>query len=420
MISLSQSRTQPISKLSVWSAFKKVKKNKGSHGVDDISIDAIQANLNKYLYPVWNRLSSGSYHPQAVKQVPIPKIDGTMRLLGIPTVCDRVAQMVIRQELEKQVEPTFHDNSFGYRPKRSARQAVQQCKENCMKYNWVIDLDIKGFFDNIDHELLMKAVRSHTDKKHILMYVERFLKVDIQLPDGSIQKNTEKGTPQGGVISPLLANIFMDVVFDKWMDKHYPDNPFERYADDVVIHCDNFKEALRLLEALKLRLQQCKLEAHRDKTKIVYCKRNQKKHPPFKVHYRSFDFLGFTFKTRRAKAKWGRLQLVFTPSMSRKAIKRVGERLKELKIHRMVYTHVREIAEILNPIIRGWINYYKQFNVTGLKRAMRMVNLRLIKWVINKYRRFRRKPRKLAWNWLRDVYKQTPNMFPHWQHGFQP
>jgi RNA-directed DNA polymerase len=420
MISLSQSRTQPISKEAVWSAFGKVKSKGGSEGVDGITIETIALRKMKYLYPVWNRLSSGSYHPQPVKQVPIPKIDGTVRLLGIPTVRDRVAQMVIRNELEKQVEPTFHENSFGYRPKRSAKQAVQQCKENCMKYNWVIDLDIKGFFDNIDHELLMKAVRKHTDKKHILMYVERFLKVDIQLPDGSIKKNTSKGTPQGGVISPLLANIFMDIVFDKWMDKHYPNNPFERYADDVVIHCDNFKEALRLLEALKRRLRQCKLEAHRDKTKIVYCKRNQKKHPPFEVKYRSFDFLGFTFKTRRARAKWGHLQLVFTPSMGRKPIKRVGEQLRKLKVSRRVHTSLREIAEILNPKIRGWINYYRHFNKTGLKRAMRMVNLRLIKWVINKYRRFRHKPRKLAWNWLRDVCKQTPNLFPHWQHGFQP
>lgn len=420
MISLSQSRTQPISKLAVWSAFKRVKKNRGSCGVDGITIETVDSNLHKYLYPIWNRLSSGSYHPQAVKQVPIPKIDGTKRLLGIPTVCDRVAQMVIREEFEKQVEPTFHKNSFGYRPKRSARQAVQQCKENCMKYSWVIDLDIKGFFDNIDHELLLKAVRHHTDKKHILMYVERFLKADIQLPDGSIQKNTHKGTPQGGVISPLLANIFMDIVFDKWMDKYYPINPFERYADDVVIHCDNFKEALRLLEALKLRLKQCKLEAHKDKTKVVYCKRNQTKHPPFPVLYRCFDFLGFTFKTRRARGKWGHLQLVFTPSMSKKAIKRVGERLKELKVHRMVHLHVREIAEILAPIVRGWINYYRGFNVTGLKRAMRRVNLKLITWVINKYRRFRRKPRKLAWNWLQDRYKRTPDLFVHWQLGFHP
>jgi group II intron reverse transcriptase/maturase len=420
MISLSQSRTQPISKLAVWSAFGKVKSKGGSAGVDGISIETIALRKMKYLYPIWNRLSSGSYYPQAVKQVPIPKIDGTKRLLGIPTVCDRVAQMVIREELEKIVEPQFHVSSFGYRPKRSAKQAVQQCKENCMKYSWVIDLDIKGFFDNIDHELLMKAVRYHTEEKHILMYVERFLKADIQLSDGSIQKNTHKGTPQGGVISPLLANIFMDIVFDKWMDKYYPNNPFERYADDVVIHCDNFKEALRLLEALKRRLYQCKLEAHRDKTKIVYCKRNQTKHPPFPVLYRCFDFLGFTFKTRRARGKWGHLQLVFTPSMSKKAIKRVGERLRELKIHRMVHLHIREVAKIVAPYIRGWINYYRHFNVTGLKRAMRMVNLRLITWVINKYRRFRRKPRKLAWNWLRDVYKNIPDMFVHWKHGFHP
>ena len=420
MISLLQSRTQPIEKEAVWSAFKKVKSNRGSAGVDGVTIEMVELKARKYLYPVWNRLSSGSYYPQPVKQVPIPKIDGTKRLLGIPTVCDRVAQMVIREELEPIVEPTFHKNSFGYRPKRSARQAVERCRDNCMKYDWVIDLDIKGFFDNIDHELLMKAVRHHTQEKHILLYVERFLKADVQLPDGSIQKNTDKGTPQGGVISPLLANIFMDIVFDKWMDKYYPENPFERYADDVVIHCQNFKEALRLLESLKRRLRQCKLEAHKEKTKIVYCKRNQKKHPPFPVLYRTFDFLGFTFKTRRARGKWGHLQLVFTPSMSKKAIKRVGERLRELKIHRMVHFNIQKLSEILAPYLRGWINYFGHFNVTGLKRAMRLLNLRLIKWVINKYRRYRRKPRKLAWNWLGNIYKCYPNLFVHWAYGFHP
>lgn len=420
MISLSQSRTQPISKVSVWGAFNKVKKNGGGSGVDHVKIKDIELRKMRYLYPIWNRMSSGSYFPKPVKQVPIPKYDGSIRLLGIPTVCDRVAQMVIREELEKIVEPTFHKNSFGYRPQRGAKQAVQQCKENCMRYDWVIDLDIKGFFDNIDHELLMKAVNYHTERKHLLLYVERFLKADVQLPDGSIRKNTRKGTPQGGVISPLLANIYMDIVLDKWMERNYPDTPFERYADDVVIHCRNFKESLRLLESLKQRLKQCKLEAHREKTKIVYCKRNQKQHPPFPVLYRTFDFLGFTFKTRLAKGSGGRLQLVFTPSMSRKSIQRVGERLRELKIHRMVHLHVREIAEILAPIVRGWINYYKGFNKTGLQRAMQMINLRLLRWVINKYRRFRRKPRKLAWNWLRDKYRCTPDLFVHWQFGFTP
>ena len=276
MISLLQSRTQPISKEAVWSAYKKVKTKGGSAGIDDISIDEVSARPGKYLYPVWNRLASGSYYPQAVKQVSIPKHDGTERFLGIPTVCDRVAQMTIREELEQIVEPKFHNSSFGYRPNRSAHQAVSQCRLNCMVYDWVIDLDIKGFFDNIDHELLMKALKHHTDKKHLLMYCERFLKSDVQLPDGSIRKNTTKGTPQGGVISPLLANIFLDIVFDKWMERNYPQNPFERYADDAVIHCKNFKEAMRLLEKLKQRLRECKLTAHKDKTKIGYCKRNQK------------------------------------------------------------------------------------------------------------------------------------------------
>jgi group II intron reverse transcriptase/maturase len=419
MISLLQSRTQPIEKEAVWSAFKKVKSKGGSGGVDGLSIKDVASKPGKYLYPVWNRLSSGSYYPRAVKQKAIDKLDGSKRLLGIPTICDRVAQMVIREELEPIVESQFHKDSYGYRPRRNARQAVQKCKENCMKYDWVIDLDIKGFFDNIDHELLMKAVRHHTQKKHILMYVERFLKADVQLPDGSIRKNTTKGTPQGGVISPLLANIFMDIVFDKWMERNYPENPFERYADDVVIHCSNFKEALRLLENLKARLHECKLEAHKEKTKIVYCKRNQKYHPPFKT-YKSFDFLGFTFKTRRTRGKWGHLQLVFTPSMRSKAIQRTGEMLRELKISRMVHLRIQDLAVILAPKIRGRINYFGHFNKTGLKRAMRQINLRLIKWVINKYRRYRRKPRILAWRWLQDIYSKYPNLFEHWKYGYRP
>lgn len=420
MICLLQSRTQPIEKEAVWSAFEKVRSKKGSCGIDGITVDDVSSKARKYLYPIWNRLSSGSYYPQAVKEVAIPKIDGSPRLLGIPTVCDRVAQMVIRQELETIVEPTFHKSSFGYRPKRSAHQAIKQCSENCRVYDWVIDLDIKGFFDNIDHVLLMQAVKHHTESRHILLYVERFLKVDVSKLDGTIVTNRSKGTPQGGVISPLLANIFMDIVFDKWMDKHYPNNPFERYADDVVIHCQNFKEALRLLEALKRRLKRCKLEAHKDKTKIVYCKRNQKKHPPFPVLYRCFDFLGFTFKTRRARGKWGHLQLIFTPSMSSKAMKGVGERLKALKIHRMVHLDLQGISNIISSHVRGWINYFGHVNKSGLKSAMRLLNLRLIKWVINKHRRFRRKPRKFAWDWLTNVYKSYPNLFVHWTYGFHP
>lgn len=420
MISLLKSKTQPIDKQAVWAAFKKVRSKAGSPGVDGLTIERVGSNAKKYLYPVWNRLASGSYHPPAVKQVPIPKYDGTKRLLGIPTVSDRVAQMVIREELEQIVEPQFSDNSYGYRPGRGTHQALAKCRENCLHYDWVIDLDIKGFFDNIDHELLLKALRHYTDRKHIHLYVERWLKADIVLPDGSIRKNSTKGTPQGGGISPVLANIFLDIVFDKWMEKHYPDIAFERYADDAVIHCRNFKQALRLLEAVKARLKQCRLEAHRDKTKIVYCKRNQKYHPPFEVKYHSFDFLGFSFKTRRTRAKWGRLQLVFSPSMSRKSQKRVGEVLKELKLHRMVHLRITDLAEIVAPKLRGWIHYFSRFNKGGLASAMRLLNLRLVKWVKNKYRRFRGKPRSLAWDWLRRVYRGFPNLFVHWSYGFRP
>lgn len=362
MICLLQSRTQPIEKEAVWAAFKKVRSKGGSEGVDGVSIEDVTSRPGKYLHPVWSRLASGGYYPQAVKQVSIPKIDGSERLLGIPTVCDRVVQMTIREELEQIVEPKFHKNSFGYRPNRSAHQAVEQCKLNCMEYDWVIDLDIKGFFDNIDHELLMEAVRYHTGKKHLLLYTARFLKADVRLPDGSTRKNMTRGTPQGGAISPLLANIFLDIVFDKWMDRHYPDNPFERYADDVVILCRNFKEAMRLL---KERLQECKLTAHRDKTKIVCCKSYQKYHPPFEVKYNSFDFLGFTFKTRRTRGKWRHMRLVFTPSMSIKANKRVAQKLCELKVHRWVQLNIRQVAERLAPQIRGWIRYFGKFNKTG-------------------------------------------------------
>jgi len=251
MIFNEEHKSQPITRLQVNEAFKRVKANKGSSGVDGITIETVNANPRKYLYPLWNRMTSGSYFPKPVRQVLIPKGNGEMRPLGIPTIVDRVAQQVIATELESKVEKHFNPNSFGYRPNKSAHQAIEQCRINCMKYSWVIDLDIKGFFDNIDHELLLKAVRYYTQEKHILLYVERWLNAPIELQDGTIKHPQGKGTPQGGVISPVLANIFMDIVFDKWITQRNPDNPFERYADDIIVHCRNIKEALRLLEANK-------------------------------------------------------------------------------------------------------------------------------------------------------------------------
>ena len=269
MIFKDKSKLIPITKAQVWEAFKLVKANRGSAGVDELSIQTIAENPEKHLYPVWNRLSSGSYFPPAVKRKSIPKGDGKERDLGIPTVKDRVAQMVIAKELEEVLEPIFSKNSFGYRPNKSAHQAIEQARTNCWHYAWVIDMDIKGFFDNIDHGLMVKTLRHYTDKAYIITYVKRWLKAPIELKDGTQIQNLEKGTPQGGVISPLLANLFLHVVFDKWMEKEFPDCPFERYADDIIVHVKNEPYAKHILKSIRERMSQCKLELHPEKTKVV-------------------------------------------------------------------------------------------------------------------------------------------------------
>ena len=419
MIFEEEQRTQPITKLQVQEAFKRVRANGGSSGVDNISIEQVDKNQRKYLYPLWNRMSSGSYFPKAVRQVLIPKDDGKTRALGIPTVIDRIAQQVIATELEAIVDKTFSDNSFGYRPNKSAHDAVEQCRINCMKYSWVIDIDIKGFFDNIDHELLMQSVQWHTEKSHILLYCKRWLQSPIQLPDGTIKHPQGKGTPQGGVISPVLANIFLDVVFDKWIKKQNPEVVFERYADDIVVHCRHIKEALRMLEAIKERFKACKLEVNRSKTKIVYCRRNQKKQPPFSVHYQKFDFLGFTFKPRIYQ-DGGKLMLGFLPAISQKSVTKINESLRKLNIRRWVYFSLSKVGELLKSKIRGWLNYYSKFRKSELRHLFRDLNKRLARWVSNKYRRFRRKHWYFAYKHLKEIAQSYPYMFEHWNYGFMP
>jgi len=419
MIFAEEQKTQPITRLQVIEAFKRVRANGGSAGVDKITIAQVEANKRKYLYPLWNRMASGSYFPKPVRQTLIPKPGGKKRALGIPTVTGRVAQQVIATELESIVDKQFSRNSFGYRPGKSAHDAIEQCRINCMKYSWVIDLDIKGFFDNIDHELLMKALRYYTDRKHILLYCGRWLKAPVQLPDGTLKYPKGKGTPQGGVISPVLANIFLDIVFDKWIEKNYPDIEFERYADDIVVHCQHIKQALRLLEVIKKRFKDCKLELNSEKSKIVYCRRNQKKQPPFKVYYQKFDFLGFTFKPRIIKER-GKIKLGFSPAISQKNIARISEELFKLKIHRWVHFPLSRIAELLKSKLRGWLNYYSKFRKSELRKLFRVVNLRLAKWVRNKYRKFRRRHWYKAFKYLQGIAKSYPNMFEHWKYGFLP
>jgi RNA-directed DNA polymerase len=318
-----------ISKWVVWKAFQRVKANQGAAGVDRESVTDFEKELKNNLYKVWNRMSSGSYFPPPVRTVAIPKAGGGQRMLGIPTVSDRIAQMVVKMHLEPLVEPCFHPDSYGYRPGKSAIEAVGVTRKRCWRYDWGLDLDIKGFFDNLDHDLLMRAVRKHTDCLWMLLYIERWLKAPAQLADGTLVLR-QKGTPQGGVISPLLANLFLHYAFDEWMRRTYPQNPFARYADDVVVHCQTESEAGALRQAIAGRLAQCKLELHPEKTKIVYCKDDDRR-----GHYSNekFDFLGFTFRARRSKNRWGKYFINFSPAVSDKAAKTMRRTMRSWRLH---------------------------------------------------------------------------------------
>ena len=415
-----ETKTIPISKEQVWSAWKKVKSNAGSYGVDKISIAEVEAKPAKHLYKVWNRLASGSYFPPAVREKGIPKGDGKTRYLGIPTVCDRVAQMVIREELEMILEPLFSNNSFAYRPNKSAHNALEQCRLNCQRYKWAIDLDIKGFFDNIDWGLMIRALRHYTKTEYHIMYVKRWLKAPVMKENGALQERT-KGTPQGGVISPLLANLFLHVTFDKWFEKHCPELSYERYADDIIVHCHSQKQSEYVLDMIRKRMTACKLELHPEKTKIIYCKRNYTEKLPNKPQHTSFDFLGFTFRPRRVKTKRGKFITGFRPGISKKSRTKIWQTIRELKLHRIVGATIDQLGRVehLNLKIRGWINYYGKYRLSDLRNVFRMLNQRLLIWVKNKYKRFKTATAK-AREWLRNVANCYPYYFEHWKMGWKP
>lgn len=404
----------PISKEMVWEAYWKVKANGGSAGVDDQSIKDFDKDMSGNLYKLWNRLSSGSYFPPAVKEVEIPKEGGKVRKLGIPTVSDRIAQMVVKIYVEPKIEPIFHASSFGYRPGKSAHQALEQAAANCRLYDMVIDLDIQSFFDEIDHELLRKALERHVSEKWVLMYVDRWLQAPVQQKDGVLRQRTV-GTPQGGVISPLLANLMLHYSFDMWMVKHYPGFPFERYADDIIVHCRTPGQADYVLNQITERFNQCKLRVHPQKTKVVYCKdsnRYKRQHPNVQ-----FRFLGYSFMPRECKSKHGKLFYSFTPAISKEAVKRINDEVKEMGLHSMVQTKLEVIASMLNPKIKGWINYYGRFRKSALGKIFYVLNNRLIKWVRWKYKPYRYNL-KGAINWLKRICRTNPNLFAHWKHGF--
>jgi len=405
MIDYYETKSQPITKVMVWQAFKAVKSNKGSGGIDNMSLEDLERNKSKELYKLWNRLASGSYFPKPVRQVAIPKKGGGERKLGIPTVLDRVAQQVVKRHLERIVEPKFHHSSFGYRPNKDAHQALEQANRNTYNHDFAIDLDIKGFFDNIDHDLMMKAVKHYCQEKWVLMYVDRWLKAGIMQQDG-IQAATLAGTPQGGVISPLLANIYLHVVLDNWMLKTHPEKPFERYADDIVVHCKTERQALYMLKQIQKRMSECKLQLHPEKTKIINVRGySETKYP------KGYDFLGFTIRPSSYKHP-NKEEVKTIPSLfvSRKAKKAILAKFSEMQIHKKRKS-LEEVAKEVNPIIRGIINYYHKFRKSDMREVWWQLNIRLLKWV--KWEKALYK--KASLQYLRTKYKEIPNLFAHWK-----
>jgi group II intron reverse transcriptase/maturase len=409
-------KSHPISKEEVWEAYQRVRQHGKAAGVDEVTLGSYEADKSNQLYKVWNRMASGTYHPPAVRRVEIPKVDGKKRKLGIPTVNDRVAQTVVKNHLGPQLEPHFHDNSFGYRPSRGAHQAVQQAREQSRKQDWVLDVDIEGFFDNLPHDLLMKVLRKHTTEKWVLLYVERWLKAPIEYADGRLEY-PEKGSPQGGVISPLLSNLFLHYAFDQWMKLHYGEIVFERYADDIIVHCSSQQEAEKLLEQIRERLLCCGLKLHPEKTKIVYCKDSNRKSKFEKV---SFDFLGFTFKPRKAQnKKTGKRFTSFGPGLSTRSGKKITETIRTMHLHRRMDCELETLATHLVARLRGWLNYFGRVNKWSLRKVMKGLNDRLVRWVSKRYKRFKGSMKR-AGRWLKEVSQSYPNLFLHWAHGFTP
>ena len=398
-----------IEKSEVWEAFKRVKANQGAAGVDEQTLEGFEDRLGPELYKLWNRMSSGSYMPPPVRRVMIPKADGGQRPLGIPTVSDRIAQEVVRRYLEPLLEPVFHKDSYGYRPERSAIDAIRTARQRCWRYDWVLDMDIKGFFDTIDHELLLRAVRHHTDCTWVLLYIERWLKAPVMLEDGTFVA-PDRGTPQGGVISPLLANLFLHYAFDQWMDRENPDVPFERYADDIICHCRTEGKAKALWKQVQTRLSECGLALHPQKTKIVYCKDTNRKGQYPTV---AFDFLGYRFQPRLAVWRGGLFGVSYLPAASPKALKTFRRRVRNWGLQRRSDKGLIDLARMFNRRIEGWIGYFRCFYKSALYPTLRLIDAHLHRWVMRKFKRFKQRPRQ-ARLWLARIAKSTPGLFAHW------
>lgn len=406
----SQIKPFDISKREVWEAYLKVKANKGAAGVDGCTIEDFEKDLKGNLYKIWNRMSSGSYFPPAVKGVEIPKTHGGgVRLLGVPTVADRIAQTVVAAHLEKRVEPVFHPDSFGYRPGRSALDAVAVCRRRCWDKAWVIDLDVSAFFDSVPWDLVVKAVQAHTDAAWVLLYVQRWLAAPLRLPDGTVRQR-DRGTPQGSAVSPVLANLFLHYAFDMWLTRTFRGVQFERYADDAVVHCGSERQAREVLRAIDGRMRQVGLQLHPDKTQIVYCGRDRSRDDTVAT---SFAFLGFTFQRRGARDRNGKIFTSFLPAVSKAALKKMSTEVRSWRLHMHIGYTFDEFARWINPIVRGWMQYYGAFYKTELYPLLRRINYYLMRWVRKKFRRLRTfKKFHRRWKQITTAY---PSYFAHWK-----
>ena len=396
-------------------AYRRVKENAGASGIDGVTLEKFEKNLEDNTYVLWNRITSGSYFPKAVRGVEIPKRSGGKRLLGIPSVEDRIAQMIATMYLEPLLEPIFHNDSYGYRPGKSALDAVAAAREGCWQYDWVLKFDVKGLFDNIDHDRLMKLVRKHTESRWVTLYTERWLKVPVVMPDGALVERT-KGTPQGGVISPLLANLFLHYAFDSWMKEYQRDKKFERFADDGLVHCRTFDEAVAFKESLEKRLNEWGLELNQEKTRIYYCKDDDRNavYPDT-----SFDFLGYTFRPRRSKNRYGKFFINFTPAVSNEAKKNMRRTIHDWRMHLKPDKTIEDLSNMFNPVVRGWLNYYGRFYRSELYGVFRYLNNALILWIRRKYKRYNNHGKR-AENFLAGIARRDPHLFSHWQIGVFP
>jgi group II intron reverse transcriptase/maturase len=398
-----------ISKWEVLEAYRKVQANGGAPGVDGVTLEEFEEDLKNNLYKIWNRMSSGSYFPPPVRAVEIPKAHGGgTRMLGVPTIADRVAQTVVAGRLEKKVEPIFHPDSYGYRPNRGPLDAVAACRQRCWKRDWVIDLDVQKFFDSVDHDLVVKAVEAHTDAPWVVLYVRRWLTAPIQHPDGTVQQR-DRGTPQGSAVSPVLANLFLHYAFDAWMAREYPSVPFERFADDAVVHCVSEGQARRVVAAIANRMEEVGLRLHPDKTKIVYCKDGKRRGA---YEHTAFTFLGFTFRARAARGRNGQNFTSFLPAISTDALKKISGEVRQWRLHHWTGHTFGEVARRINPIVRGWMQYYGAFYRTALYPLLLRINAYLMRWIRRKYRRLRSfKKAKACWQ---RINSQHPRLFAHW------